>query len=80
MFTKLFDFKFHVAYILSLIFAVGVFYQKTEATATTVKSIANQFVRKDVQYERDTRISEKLDMLLSEIEDLKIEIRNLRSK
>lgn len=79
MLSRILDLKFHVASIVSIIFFAGIFYQRTEANSTLLQTAFKTFVRQDVQAEKDARITEKLDMLLQQMKELKEEIRQLRN-
>lgn len=79
MLAKLVDLKFHIASLVGLIFFSGIFYQRTEANTTLIQTAFKTFVRQDVQAEKDARVTEKLDMLLQQMKELKEEIRQLRN-
>ena len=80
MLSKLLEFKMPLVYLITLIFTAGMLYQRSEANDASIRAIHRAYVRADVQSERDARIAQKLDMLLEQIQDLKTEVRNLRSR
>lgn len=83
----IFDNKLPLATALLLIFSSGVLYQQIlgsqeqiRQNAEAISATHRNFVRKDVQAERDVHIAEKLDRLFREIEELKLEIRKYRDR
>lgn len=79
--------KLPLATALLLIFSSGVLYQQILGSQEQIRQNAEEitkthqhFVRKDVQYERDANISEKLDRLFKEVEALKLEVRKYKDR